>query len=168
MMWSKLIYKIGERYRNPSIKPWFKFLKQSESWTLQELEDYQLNRLKLVVEKAYSESRFYKALFDKNKIHPSQIKSLNDLKKIPIIDKTTIINNTKHIHTNLTQVKVIRLKLLEQVGSRYNFSGTNLPIHSIERLYSAVILGTMLNPGSAMPIFGGLILVEYNKLRPDF
>ena len=100
----KIVYLIGEYLRNPSLSKWFKFLKQSESCTLQELENYQLNRLKLVLEKAYSESSFYKMLFDKHKLHPSQIKSLNDL-KIPIIDKTTLINNTKHIHTNLTQVK---------------------------------------------------------------
>ena len=115
-MWSKLIYKIGERYRNPSIKTWFKFLKQSESWTLSDLQDYQLNRLKLILEKAYLESPFYKSLFDKNKIHPSQIKSLNDFKKIPIIDKTTLINNTTHIYTNLIDVKIFQLILLNLTG----------------------------------------------------
>ena len=120
-MLSKLIYKIGERNRNPSIKPWFKFLKQSESWTLQELEAYQLMRLKLVLGKAYAESSFYKLLFDKNKISPSQIKSLNDLKKIPIIDKATLINNTTHIHTNLTKVKGYKAKTSGTGGQSLQF-----------------------------------------------
>ncbi len=120
-MWSKLIYKIGERYRNPSIKPWFKFLKQSESWTLKELEDYQLNRLKLVLEKANSESVFYRALFDKNNIDPSQIKSLNDFKKIPIIDKTTLINNTTHIYTNLIDVNGYKAKTSGTGGQSLQF-----------------------------------------------
>lgn len=120
-MLRRLIYKIGERYRNPSIKSWFKFLKQSESWTLNDLQDYQLNRLKLVVEKAYSESSFYKSLFDKNKIHPSQIKSLNDLKKIPIIDKTTLINNTECIHTNLNKVRGYKAKTSGTGGQSLQF-----------------------------------------------
>jgi phenylacetate-CoA ligase len=139
-MWSKLIYSLGERYRNPSIKSWFKFLKQSESWTIQELENYQLNRLKLILEKAYSESSFYKSLFDKNKIHPSQIKSLNDLKKIPIIDKTTLINNRTHIHTNLSQVKGYMVKTSGTGGQSLQFfrdeSADSFNRAAIQRGYS--------------------------------
>lgn len=97
----KWIYKLGERLRNPSIAAWLPFLKASETWPLAALEAYQLKKLKELVEIAYENSSYYKKSFDAAGIKPSDIQSLEDIKKLPIITKKELLNCNKEIHANL-------------------------------------------------------------------
>ena len=97
----KLIYKIGQRYRNPSISKWFKFLKTSERWSVEELEKHQLKKLQEICTLAYQNATFYQQQFDKNHLHPSDIKSLDDLKKIPVLSKQQLLENVEEIHTSI-------------------------------------------------------------------
>jgi phenylacetate-CoA ligase len=52
-----------------------------------EIIKYQNKRLQYIVKNAYDNVPFYKNLFNKNNVKPSDIKDLSDLKKIPIIRK---------------------------------------------------------------------------------
>ncbi|MDO9594368.1 MAG: phenylacetate--CoA ligase family protein [Lutibacter sp.] len=97
----KRIYKIGERLRNPSIATWLPFLKASETWSLDSLEAYQLKKLQELVGVAYANSAHYKNIFDALGLKPSDIQSLEDLKKLPIISKKELLNDNKEIHSNL-------------------------------------------------------------------
>ena len=90
-MIAKIIFKLGQKLRNPSLNRWYLFLKSSEKWTLEELEAYQLDKLKALVANAYANSVYYKTSFQKIGITPSAIKSLHDLKKLPIITKEDLI-----------------------------------------------------------------------------
>lgn len=102
----KIVYKIGRQLRNPSIKKWFLFLKTAESKSLEELKAYQLNKLQEIVNIAYSNSSYYKKKFDTHNIKPSSIKSLTDINKLPILEKTELLENSASIHTNLRFKKV--------------------------------------------------------------
>jgi len=94
-MIAKLIFKLGQQLRNPSLNNWCSFLKTSEKWTLEELECYQFDKLKALVAKAYANSEFYRTAFQKEGITLADIKSLNDIKKLPIVTKEELIlNNT--------------------------------------------------------------------------
>ena len=53
----------------------------------QEIEELQLKKLKKLLIYSYRNFPFYKDIFDKVKLDPYQIKHINDLKKLPIIDK---------------------------------------------------------------------------------
>ncbi len=53
----------------------------------EEIEALQLKRLKQTVERVYHLVPFYKKKFDEQGIHPSQIKSLDDLAKLPFTTK---------------------------------------------------------------------------------
>ncbi len=98
-MFQKIIFKIGQRLRNPSINEWFTFLKKSESWNIEQLEEYQLERLKEIVNFAYQNSIFYKQHFDANNITPNQLKTLEDFSKFPVLTKSEILKHTDEIHT---------------------------------------------------------------------
>ncbi len=95
-----MIYKIGERLRNPSIAARFHFLKASEKWPLASLEAYQLKKLQELVSVAYANSTYYKNSFDVFGVKPSDIRSLEDLKKLPFISKSDLLVHNKDIHTN--------------------------------------------------------------------
>lgn len=104
-MINKLTYFIGAKFRNPNIFHHFNFLKKSEKWSINDLENYQLSRLKNLLVFAYSYSSYYRQLFDSIEFNPNDIITLSDLKKVPIIDKNTIIRENDRIHTNFNHKK---------------------------------------------------------------
>jgi phenylacetate-CoA ligase len=95
----KTIYKIGEKFRNPSLSDKFTFLKVSEKWCLEELEKYQLKKLKELLKIAINNSPFYNEKL--KDINLSEFNSLSDLKKIPFSTKEEIFKYKSDIHTNL-------------------------------------------------------------------
>ncbi|AUC22802.1 capsule biosynthesis protein CapK [Polaribacter sejongensis] len=97
----KFIYNLGEKIRNPSLKKQYNFLKESEKWSLEKLERYQLKKLKELLIIAYENSEFYRQKFDEQQLDVNDVKSLEDLKYFPIINKKDLITFTSKIHTNL-------------------------------------------------------------------
>lgn len=93
-MFFKLIYQLGQKYRNPSIKKHFYFLKSTENWTLDQLENYQLERLNKVISIAQNSTNFYK-----NSLKNKYLNSLKDIESIPILSKELLLNNIKDIHS---------------------------------------------------------------------
>lgn len=120
-MFSKLLFKIGQQYRNPSLQQWLFFLKTSEKWTLGELEAYQLKKMQEIIAVAYAESTYYKKSFDSAGIHPSEIVSLEDFKKIPIITKKELIQHNIEIHTKHTFKKVFHANTSGTSGESLKF-----------------------------------------------
>ncbi len=55
-----------------------------------ELEEYQLEKLKAQIELAYEKSPYYRETFDASGVSPKDIKKLDDIRKFPILTKQTI------------------------------------------------------------------------------
>ena len=68
-------------------------LKNSQYYTKEKLEEIQTRKLKQLVKYSYDNVPYYHQLFKKNDVHPNDIKSLKDLKKIPILTKKKIQGN---------------------------------------------------------------------------
>ncbi|OBX22630.1 phenylacetate-CoA ligase [Gelidibacter algens] len=96
----KWIYILGRNFRNPSSKVIHRFLNDSQNYTLNQLENFQLNKLKELVGFAYQHSEFYRKAFDEKQISPSDINTLSDLQMLPIITKNELITQNSNIHTN--------------------------------------------------------------------
>jgi len=62
-------------------------LLQNEHRSLDELIHHQTAALKKLVHHSYRTVPFYKKLFNQHYLNPDDIQSLEDLSKIPIIDK---------------------------------------------------------------------------------
>lgn len=120
-MMHKLIFKIGQKIRNPSIENWFLFLKKSESWSREQLEAYQLEKLKELLVFSYKCSAFYKEKFDVSNFSVSEIKTLKDLNKIPVTLKQDLINNNKEIQTSYIFKKVMRATTSGSTGESLVF-----------------------------------------------
>ncbi|MBC2696610.1 MAG: phenylacetate--CoA ligase family protein [Desulfobacteraceae bacterium] len=93
----KYVYLLGVRVRNNYIIPNLRFLLQSQKLDINSLQNYQYAKLKELLEHAYKESEYYKNVFDKNNIHPNDIETLGDLKKIPYLTKDDLLKNTQKI-----------------------------------------------------------------------
>lgn len=64
-----------------------------EKLTIDEIEKKQLIKLKQLLMHANKNSEYYNKLFKKCEFDPKSIKSLCELKKLPILDKNTFIDN---------------------------------------------------------------------------
>lgn len=63
------------------------FNKQRECMQREDMKELQLKRLKNTVKYAYENVPFYKDLYDKHGVHPDDIKTLEDIQKLPFITK---------------------------------------------------------------------------------
>lgn len=73
-----------------------RFLKdfnKSQWLSPEEIKNYQENRLRKFIARAYYHVPFYRELFDSNGLKPEDIKTIDDLQKIPIIDKNVVREN---------------------------------------------------------------------------
>lgn len=64
-----------------------------ETMPVDELKKLQLAKLKKAVEYAYNNSKFYKNMFDRSGLKPSDIQTLEDIRKIPFTVKTDLRDN---------------------------------------------------------------------------
>jgi phenylacetate-CoA ligase len=76
--------------RNHNYREWRQFLENSESWTPGEISEYQLKELKRIVRHAYENTRAYRALYESNGITPDSIREIEDIRKLPFVEKETI------------------------------------------------------------------------------
>lgn len=105
-MLSKLVYLAGIRARNPRILNNLEFLVESQKWDIDRLQKYQYEQLAALLRHAYDHSEFYRNKFEQNKIHPDDIRSLSDLKKVPVLTKEELLSNVGKI-----QIKTLPEKL---------------------------------------------------------
>jgi len=77
------IVEEGDRSRAASDDIWCGV----ETVPLARLKEIQLERLKFLLSFSYERSRFYRELWDSKKVRPSDVKSLKDLTKLPVVTK---------------------------------------------------------------------------------
>lgn len=120
-MIKKCIYKIGARIRNPELKKNYEFLKKSENWSIEELENYQFNRLKILLKGAYECSPYYQRMFFELNMTPEDIESLADLSKLPIINKNELIENSESIQQKDDSTKMFLAETSGSTGEPITF-----------------------------------------------
>lgn len=67
------------------------FLQSSHNeWTLEQHKKYQWEQIKNTVRRAYFYTDHYREMFDSSGITPADIRSLDDFRRLPLVDKETI------------------------------------------------------------------------------
>ncbi|MGZ2368725.1 hypothetical protein ACXR6G_02960 [Ancylomarina sp. YFZ004] len=88
---SKIIFQIGTKYRNPSLWQHYTELKQTEKYSLKELQAYQYSRLKNLLSFIGTNSPYYEKLFKSLSINPHAI-TFDDFLSLPINSKKELLN----------------------------------------------------------------------------
>lgn len=112
----KIIFRISEKYDNRKIINKYKKLKSNILLNQNQIEELQLIKLKEILKYAYYNIEFYKDIFDRIGFDVNEVQSLDDLKKLPIIDKQIIINNEEKFHNK--NLKLIERKTGGSTGSK--------------------------------------------------
>lgn len=74
------------RYGHPYVAA-VRFLEESQWWTREEHERWQLQELQRLVRHAYDNSPFYRRHYDEHGISPSDLHTLEDLRRFPTVSK---------------------------------------------------------------------------------
>lgn len=167
-MFYKFIFKIGQKLRNPSLVNWSDFLKKTENWSLKTIHEYQLKKLQELVEIAYKQSDYYKKRFDEIDVNFSEIKTLEDIQKLPILTKMDLIKNKSAIQTNIKFNKVFEANTSGSTGQSLNFlreeSADSFNRASIFRGYSWY----KVNPWELNGYFWGYNISLFKRLKFKF
>ena len=100
-----------------------------ESTSNQGIKDIQLKKLKTLLVHSYNKTKYYKELFDSIGFNPFDFESLNDLKKIPIMDKNTFIDNFSKLKSNNSDM------FSPKIHSTGGTTGTTLEFLTDEKAY---------------------------------
>lgn len=76
-----------------TFKKMLKFLEESQHYSKEELKNYQDEHLNKIIKHCYENVPYYKEIFNKNKLMPSDIRTQKDLWKLPILTKNDIKQN---------------------------------------------------------------------------
>ncbi|NLV68544.1 MAG: phenylacetate--CoA ligase [Spirochaetes bacterium] len=85
------------------------FNKEIESMPEKKMKELQLERLKWSVNHAYTNVPFYKKKFDAAGFHPDQLKSLDDMKRVPFLTKQDMRDNYPYGLFAVPLSKVVRV-----------------------------------------------------------
>ncbi len=86
----QVLLRLGDVITGQKVYASLNFLQKSEFWKRDEIYAFQLQRLKLLIQHAYEYVPYYKELFRNLHLVPDDIKTKEDLNKIPILTKVII------------------------------------------------------------------------------
>jgi len=87
---AKGIFPAFEALRGRPTVPLLNALRQSERWSLDALLDLQAGSLRRLITHAYAHTAHYRQVLDGLGLSPRQITSVDDLRHLPILDRTTL------------------------------------------------------------------------------
>lgn len=110
-----LLFPIAEIFQNSGILNHYNYLKKTEWWSRSEIENFRLKRLVQLIQHCYNNVPYYSELFKKNNLSCSDINSVEDLQKIPILTKDLVRANYDKLIS--TDAKKRNMKIQSSGGS---------------------------------------------------
>lgn len=86
----KVILRCSDLLTGQSVAKKYRFLMESQFWSKEQLVEFQNFRLRQLVKHAVETVPYYTELFTKHRLKVSDIQTISDLYKIPILTKATI------------------------------------------------------------------------------
>ena len=101
----KMILPLAEKIKGLKATYWYRQINEMNMWTRQQVLDWQNQHLRDFVRHAYEHTKYYKELFDSLGLKPEDIRTAEDLKKLPILTKDIIRSRyDDFIPDNLSQL----------------------------------------------------------------
>ena len=83
----RLILPLAEKVQGTCATKWLKQIEQMNTWTPEQMTLWQQQKLHALIEHAYNHTKYYRRIMDERELKPSDIRTADDLKKLPIINK---------------------------------------------------------------------------------
>ena len=100
------LFPLGELVMGTCATRWLRRIARMEKWTPAEVNAWQEERLQAFVRHAYEHTAYYRKQFDSLGLKPEDIRTKDDLKKLPVITKETVnAHYEEFIPDNLSSFK---------------------------------------------------------------
>lgn len=86
----QVIYPLAEKVKGTNSMVWYRRIQEMNTWSRDEIRAWQEKKLQRLVEQAYNHTIYWKHIFDERGLKPSDICTLDDIKKLPILTKADI------------------------------------------------------------------------------
>ena len=127
----KLKFFLNKNHNKKKINELYKLYNETQFWPIEDLRSYQLESFKKLFRFCEVNVPYYRNLFKNLKITSSDIHSLDDLHKIPILTKDIIRQNREQLKaTNLPPNRFILNSTSGYSGSNLEFFSDSETIHS--------------------------------------
>ena len=121
---NKLLFPIKDLGLNKEEKLIYnlKYLNKTQWYSLKEIKKIQEKRLRSLINHAYHNVPYYHNLFRELKLKPDDFKNIQNIKKIPILTKDTIVKNFDQLKAiNFSSKKFINSSTGGSTGKPLNF-----------------------------------------------
>jgi phenylacetate-CoA ligase len=88
---AKALFPAYEAARGRPTVPLLRYLEGTETWSLDRLRELQLGLLRRLLRHAYRHTAHYRGVLDELGMQPEDFNSLDDLRKLPLLDRPTVI-----------------------------------------------------------------------------
>lgn len=113
---------------------------KTQFWSREQIAELQLERLNKLLVHAYENTGYYKKLFSQIGIKPVDIKSLNDLTKIPFLTKDIVNRNFKDVIVpNLISNRGVIHQTSGTTGEKFRFYNDK------QAMLNSAVLGSIIN-----------------------
>ena len=171
MLSSYGFYIRRQRYGSASGKN-VKELEKSQWVSLDKLKKIQMDRLNKMLKHAYAKVPYYRNLFNSLELMPDQIKTIEDLKKLPTIDKNIVRKHSQQfIPTNMDKHKLIPVSTGGTTGTPLTIYMTKDAMQHLFAWSEARIkhwAGVKSGDKLASFLHGGDVLVPINQKKSPF
>lgn len=155
--YSSTFWKYLEEYNNRN------------DWSYEQLRNHQDMKLKRMVRHCYETVPYYRNLFDSLGINYESIRTIEDLKLLPILSKDTVNKNFKDfISTSIPKTKMVLGHTSGTTGSGFKFYTTNEAISEQWAVWWRFRqnLGIEFNTWTAL--FGSNLVVPIDQNKPPY
>ena len=146
------------------------FLRKSQYWPIEKMREFQLMKLKGIISYAYSYVPYYHNIFKKLNLKPEDIRTLEDIKKVPILSKSNIKTSLSDVKETKNPERAIMYRTGGSTGEPLKFYNdkTMLSWGSAARYRSWEWVGYFMGDRCSS-IWGSSFDINENKgLKPKF
>jgi len=86
----------------------YNFLQESQWWSKEQLEEYQMRELEKLLKHAYENVPYYRRVFNERGLKPKDIQDFDDFKKLPCLTKEDVRNNLNDLMAKNLQKSMFR------------------------------------------------------------
>lgn len=86
----EILMPVAERMKGWPVRKHLRSLEETQWWSPEQLRELQNEKLRAMIRHSYETVQYYRELFDAHKLTPDDIRTADDLPKIPILTKDTV------------------------------------------------------------------------------
>ncbi|NQU35035.1 MAG: phenylacetate--CoA ligase family protein [Bacteroidetes bacterium] len=147
---------------------YYDFLLKTQWYTRSQIEEYQISRIRKLVKYVYENVPYYNELFKSEKLLPSDINTLLDLNKIPVLTKEIVRNRYRDLINPKYNKPVVKAHTSGSTGKALNFLFSKDAIKYRWALWFRHRERFGIVPHDAYATFTGLVAVPINQKNPPF